>query len=137
MDLALLLEIFVGAAVVWAAWRLGQLSVLIPLQRVLSQRAEQEGVTLEQLLEQAVAKDPDQTRTETQLEIEKHGDRYYVYKKDGGFLAQGGSFEELFRDLKQRFPGENFRVPSMPQNLSREEAGEMTQTIFRVFGDGR
>lgn len=126
-------ELLFWAAIIWAAWRLGQLSVLIPLHRALESKAQEQGLTLEEMLDQ----DPEQSpaKDEMLLEIEKLGERYYVYKKDGDFLAQGSSFEELFTDLKQRFPRQSFRLPSMPDNLTSEETGLMTETIFRVFGD--
>jgi hypothetical protein len=138
VDLNTVLSVLLQVAVIWLAWRAGQWSILMPLRRVLERVAERQGMTLEQLVASAEeAKSTDGSQAEQTLDIERHGDRYYVYAQDGSFLAQGSDFDETFTALKQRFPGENFRINQSPQGLSDQEAGEMVKSIFRVFGSAK
>jgi hypothetical protein len=136
MESSMLLELVLWAAVIWAAYRVGQLSILMPIQRVLTRVAAEQGQTLDQLLMdvEGSVTDPSQSK-ETPLVIERVDSKYYVYEDQGQFLAQGEDFDQLFADIRDRFPNRNFRVPSTPQGFSAEEAGRMTQSIFRVFGE--
>jgi hypothetical protein len=136
MESSMLLELVLWAAVIWAAYRIGQLSILWPIQRVLTRVAAEQGQTLDQLLADVgePSRDSNQNK-ETPLVIERVGSKYYVYEDQGQFLAQGEDFDQLFSDIRDRFPNRNFRVPSTPQGFSAEEAGRMTDSIFRVFGE--
>lgn len=49
------------------------------------------------------------------IKLEKHSDTYYVYGKDGKFLAQANSQEDLEDTLIEKFPGKQFAAT--PENL--------------------
>lgn len=49
------------------------------------------------------------------IKLEKHSDTYYVYGKDGQFLAQATSQENLETVLMEKFPGKQFAAT--PENL--------------------
>lgn len=44
------------------------------------------------------------------IDVEKHDDTLFVYKKDGTFLAQGKNIDELTDILQKKFPGKLFNA---------------------------
>lgn len=43
--------------------------------------------------------------------VEKDVDTFYLYRiDDGSFLCQGKTFQELNKELLERFPGKTFRI---------------------------
>lgn len=75
------------------------------------------------------------TGTEQILTIEKHEQLYFAYNEEHKFLSQGSTFIELLTNLKNRFPGQDFRIVKDQEGLTEEESGHMIRAIFEVFGD--
>lgn len=75
------------------------------------------------------------SKEEQLLTIEKHNSHYYAYNDEHKFLAQGSDFIELLTNIKNRFPGQDFRIVKDQKGLTEEEAGRMIKAIFEVFGD--
>lgn len=46
----------------------------------------------------------------TILDLEKHDDNLYAYNKDGKFMGQGSSLEDLIKSLSSAHPGQSFAV---------------------------
>lgn len=77
-------------------------------RKIIKEALEELGISTEQL-EQATkrmkAQQPDdQGILELEVNIEKHGDQFYLYRKDTDeFIVQGRSFDEIRPVLLQRF----------------------------------
>ena len=124
-------DIILAVAALWAAYKAGQLSIILPVARMVRKEIE-DGTLDPSFLEDNV----EPAQTEELLRFERVSGCYYAYAESSGqFLAQGRDFPSLFETIKDRFPGQNFRVNKLQTNLSDEEVGTMVQSIFKVFGD--
>jgi hypothetical protein len=125
-------DIILAVAALWAAYKAGQLSIILPVTRMIKKEIE-DGTLDPSFLEDAA--EPAEAAEEL-LRFERVSGQYYAYSANSGqFLAQGANFMTLFESIKARFPGQNFRVNKVQAELSDEEVGTMVQSIFKVFGD--
>jgi hypothetical protein len=124
-------DIILAVAALWAAYKAGQLSIILPVTRMIKKEIE-DGTLDPSFLED----DVEPADAEELLRFERVSGQYYAYAESSGkFLAQGPNFMALFQTIKDRFPGQNFRVNKLQAELSDEEVGTMVQSIFKVFGD--
>ena len=122
-------DIVLAVAALWAAYRVGQLSIILPLARMVKEEIK-DGTLPANFLED------DGEELEEVLRFERVGAQYFAYADSTGkFLAQGTDFLTVFQSIKDRFPGQSFRVSRKQEGFSDEEVGSMVQSIFQVFGD--
>lgn len=76
-----------------------------------------------------------QFKDEWVINIECEQNQYYAYTVDGKFLAQGEDFTVMFNGIKDRFPGQSFRINKELPNLSKEEMTKLIKALFEVFGN--
>jgi hypothetical protein len=123
-------DIILAVAALWAAYRAGQLSVILPLARIVKEEIE-DGTLPANFLD-----DLSEETSEEVLRLERVDAQYFAYADSSGkFLAQGQDFLSVFQSIKDRFPGQRFRVNRTQTGFSEEEVGSMVQSIFKVFGD--
>jgi hypothetical protein len=123
-------DIVLAMAALWAAYRVGQLSIILPLARMVKEEIE-DGTLPANFLD-----DTSEETAEEVLRFERVGAQYFAYADSTGkFLAQGTDFLTVFQSIKDRFPGQSFRVSRKQDGFSEEEVGSMVQSIFQVFGD--
>jgi hypothetical protein len=125
-------DIILAVAALWLAYKAGQLSIILPVTRLIKKEIDNGTLDADFLDDDA----DDITVNEELLRFERVSGCYYAYAESSGqFLAQGQDFLSLFESIKDRFPGQNFRVNKQQTELSDEEVGSMVQSIFTVFGD--
>jgi hypothetical protein len=123
-------DIILAVVALWAAYRVGQLSVILPLARMVKEEIE-DGTLPADFLD-----DVSEETAEEVLRLERVDAQYFAYADSSGkFLAQGTDFLSVFQSIKDRFPGQSFRVNRTQTGFSEEEVGSMVQSIFKVFGD--
>jgi hypothetical protein len=88
-------------ALCYAAYKAGQWSVVIPIVRGIRREIDAGRLVLE---------DDEDDLEEIKIRLELHDNVYYAYAVDGGFLAQGGSFTELFDSFQARYPLQSFKI---------------------------
>lgn len=124
-------DIVAGVAALYGAYKIGQLSVILPIARLVHSEVEAGRLKLDDLDTES-----DTEVSETLLRFEQHSGVYYAYaEQDGQFLAQGPDFLTVFRSIKERFPGKDFRVNKIQKELSDAEVTAMIRSIFEVFGE--
>lgn len=111
--------IVIFSVLMYAAFKVGQWSILGELVSELQKNKET-----------STADNAD----EEKIIIEKHNETYYAFGDNDRFLAQGATFGDLFKGIKDRFPGKDFRIDKHPDALTLEETGKMVDSIFEVFG---
>lgn len=133
-----ILEFLIQIALFFVAFKLGQWSILVPMKLALAKLAKEKGIDLEKLLEELRSEqedvEPESTKQEEFLNIERVDGIYFAYGDQGRFLAQGTDFRSMFENVKQRFPGQNFRINNYNANLTEEEAGRLVKAVFETFG---
>jgi hypothetical protein len=85
----------------FAAYKAGQWSVVIPIVRGIRREIDEGRLVLE---------DDEDDLEEIKIRLERHDNVYYAYAVDGGFLAQGRSFVELFDSFQARYPLQSFKI---------------------------
>lgn len=101
----------------WIGFRVGRIHAII---KIAKEVAEQINATI---------------ADQENLIIEKHNQMYFAYNDNHKFLSQGNNFVELMTNLKNRFPGQDFKIVKEQEHLTEEETGLMVKAIFEVFGD--
>lgn len=132
------IEITVHLLALYAVFKLGQLSIIWPLRKMIRRIAEQNGLDLDKMVSEIMAQteaEEDSPADEQAVNVERVGQHYYAYSGEGQFLAQGPDFRTMFEVIKQRFPNMNFRVQRMNANLTEEESQRMIGSVLEVFGD--
>jgi hypothetical protein len=122
------------AIVVWIAYKVGQLSITIPIKMAVKQMADNQGVTTAELLAELQSLQNHNSDFENQLTIEQHDAQYFAYS-DGQFLAQAADFDQLFARIKHSYPNLQFRVNSSMPGLTAAQHSEMTRSLLATFGD--
>lgn len=139
------LSFLIQVALFYLVFKLGQWSVLLPMRLALEKLAREKGIDLQRVFEelkQDIAKEEDEAETtpvqkhtaEEEMNIERVEGIYYAYGADGRFLAQGTDFRTMFENIKNRFPGQNFRIRDYQAQFTEEEAGRLLKSVFEVFG---
>jgi hypothetical protein len=85
----------------YAAYKAGQWSVVIPIVRGIRREIDAGRLVLD---------DDEDDLEEIKIRLERHDNVYYAYAVDGGFLAQGKSFTELFDSFQTRYPLQSFKI---------------------------
>jgi hypothetical protein len=91
-------------ALCYAAYKAGQWSVVIPIVRGIRREIDEGRLVLED------DRDDRDDLEEIKIRLERHDNVYYAYAVDGGFLAQGRSFTELFDSFQARYPLQSFKI---------------------------
>jgi hypothetical protein len=91
-------------ALCYAAYKAGQWSVVIPIVRGIRREIDEGRLVLED------DRDDRDDLEEIKIRLERHYNVYYAYAVDGGFLAQGRSFTELFDSFQARYPLQSFKI---------------------------
>lgn len=118
------------AVVAWAAFKLGQLSILFALKQDVRERILNGKLSASDAVREVVDLPPD----ECVFSVERHQGQYYAFADSGEFLAQGPDFRSMFESIKRRFPGRNFRVQRLQAELTEEEQQRMVDAIVKTFG---
>jgi len=111
-------EIISLVALCYAAYKLGQWSVVMPIVRGIRREIAAGRIDIKDILED------DNDEDAINIRLECHNNTYYAYAIDGGFLAQGKSFTELFDSFHARFPLQSFNIQKN-QDLSDTERSQM------------
>jgi hypothetical protein len=119
-----LIDLFLLAVAFYAAYKAGQISVLLPIASRLREEVEAGRISL----------DDDEDLDEECVNIERHPEGFFAYGSNNRFLAQGTTFEELFTQFKHRFPNQSFRVLKNP-DFTDAEREQMKATIYKLFGE--
>lgn len=112
-------EIISLVVLCYAAYKLGQWSVVIPIVRGIRQEIDAGRLVLE---------DDEDDLEEMKIRLERHDNCYYAYALDGGFLAQGRSFNELFDSFQARYPLQSFKIQKNT-DLSDAERSQMISAL--------
>jgi hypothetical protein len=135
-------SIIIQAVAIFAAFKVGQWSIIVPMRSLMAKIARRHNLDLEQVLEQALkdelqalAAEEETPKDERAVTVERVGNSYYAYGAEGEFLAQGQDFRSMFEIIKVRFPNMNFHVARTMTTLTEEESQRMIATVFEVFGD--
>ncbi len=115
----------------YLAYKLGQASILAQLKEDLRRRIITGEITASETVRDVLDLPPEECR----FDVERHGEQYFAYAEGGEFLAQGNDFRSMFQNIKQRFPGRNFRINRLQSELTEEESQRMVHAVFDVFGD--
>lgn len=113
-------DLVILVVVIYAAYKAGQYSVIVPLMDGIQREIDAGRLTLD-----------DDEDDERRVRIERHEDVYYAYAMDGDFLAQGTTFVELFDRFHSRFPTESFRVQKST-SLSEAERDQMITALEQL-----
>jgi hypothetical protein len=137
-------QFLVQAVLFFLVYKLGQWSVLWPIRALFKRMAEERGMEVEDflqselkrtgILDEATKEQDTELAAEEQMVIERVDGIYYAYGTDGRFLAQGPDFRAMFENVKQRFPGQDFRIRDYQAQFSDEEAGRLLKAVFDTFG---
>jgi len=135
-----ILGFLIQVALFYAVFKLGQWSILVPMRLTIAKLAKEKGINLEKMLEALRSEQVEEAETELSkqqesLNIERVNGVYFAYGDQGRFLAQGTDFRSMFENVKQRFPGQNFRINNYSLNLTDEEAGRLVKAVFETFGE--
>jgi hypothetical protein len=103
----------------YAAYKAGQWSVVIPIVRGIRREIDAGRLVLE---------DDRDDLEEMKIRLERHDSVYYAYAVDGGFLAQGRSFNELFDSFQARYPLQSFKIQKNT-DLSDAERSQMISAL--------
>jgi hypothetical protein len=103
----------------YAAYKAGQWSVVIPIVRGIRREIDAGRLVLE---------DDRDDLEEMKIRLERHDNCYYAYALDGGFLAQGRSFNELFDSFQARYPLQSFKIQKNT-DLSDAERSQMISAL--------
>jgi hypothetical protein len=125
-----ILDYIVIGVLLWAAFRLGQASILTILKEEIRNRIINGEISVD-TESRAILKIP---KNECHFDVERVNGHYYAYAQDGEFLAQGSDFRSMFQTIKQRFPGRNFRINKLQTELTEEEQTRMVTAIMETFG---
>jgi hypothetical protein len=106
-------------ALCYAAYKAGQWSVVIPIVRGIRREIDAGRLVLE---------DDEDDLEEMKIRLERHDSVYYAYALDGGFLAQGRSFTELFDSFQARYPLQSFKIQKNT-DLSDAERSQMISAL--------
>jgi hypothetical protein len=106
-------------ALCYAAYKAGQWSVVIPIVRGIRREIDAGRLVLE---------DDEDDLEEMKIRLERHDSVYYAYAVDGGFLAQGRSFNELFDSFQARYPLQSFKIQKNT-DLSDVERSQMMSAL--------
>lgn len=112
-------EIISLVALCYAAYKVGQWSVVIPIVRGIRREIAEGRIS--------IIDDDDDTEG-MKIRLERHDNVYYAYALDGDFLAQGQSFTELFDRFHARFPLQSFNIQKSLE-LSDSERGQMISAL--------
>jgi hypothetical protein len=112
-------EIISLVVLCYAAYKLGQWSVVIPIVRGIRREIDAGRLVLE---------DDEDDLEEMKIRLERHDNCYYAYALDGGFLAQGRSFNELFDSFQARYPLQSFKIQKNT-DLSDAERSQMISAL--------
>jgi hypothetical protein len=115
----------------WAAFKLGEITAISKLGKALLEGLEENGVKVSRNADGTL----DLEMEETYIEIEKVNAQYFAYTEAGEFLGQGVGFKDLFELLKVRHPDKNFRLNKNQKSLTTAEVEEMVACIFEVYND--
>jgi hypothetical protein len=115
----------------WAAFKLGEITAVSRLGKALLDGLEENGVKVSRNADGTLDFDME----ETYIEIEKVNTQYFAYTVAGEFLGQGTNFKGLFQVLKERHPDKNFRLDKNQKSLTATEVDEMIKCIFEVYND--
>jgi hypothetical protein len=115
----------------WAAFKLGEITAISKLGKALLDGLEENGVKVSRNADGTLDFDME----ETYIEIEKVNTQYFAYTVAGEFLGQGTNFKGLFQVLKERHPDKNFRLDKNQKSLTATEVDEMIKCIFEVYND--
>jgi hypothetical protein len=106
-------------ALCYAAYKAGQWSVVIPIVRGIRREIDAGRLVLD---------DDEDDLEEIKIRLERHDNVYYAYAVDGGFLAQGKSFTELFDSFQARYPLRSFKIQKNT-DLSDAERSQMISAL--------
>jgi hypothetical protein len=126
-----IIDFVVIGILLWAAFRLGQASILSILKEEIRNRIINGEISVD-AESRAILNVP--ATNECHFDVERHDGHYYAYAQDGEFLAQGSDFRSMFQTIKQRFPGRNFRINKLQTELTEEEQTRMVTAIMETFG---
>ena len=103
----------------YACYKAGQWSVVIPIVRGIRREIDAGRLVLD---------DDEDDLEEMKIRLERHDNVYYAYALDGGFLAQGRSFNELFDSFQARYPLQSFKIQKNT-DLSDTERSQMISAL--------
>jgi hypothetical protein len=109
-------------ALCYASYKLGQWSVVIPIARGIRREIAAGRINISDIT------DDDDDLDEMKIRLERHDNCYYAYALDGGFLAQGRSFSELFDRFHARFPLQSFNIQKNTE-LTDTERSQMISAL--------
>jgi len=109
-------------ALCYASYKLGQWSVVIPIARGIRREIAAGRINISDIT------DDDDDLDEMKIRLERHDNCYYAYALDGGFLAQGRSFTELFDSFQARYPLQSFKIQKNT-DLSDAERSQMISAL--------
>ena len=112
------------AGIILGAYHWGRFSMLSEIIRELKAK----GVLPNTFKEKAEDDSNDEI-----IKVEHHRGLIYAFGANDRFLGQGESYDDLFTAIKQRFPGQSFRVQKA--NAEDPEFEKMVTSIFKIFGD--
>lgn len=115
----------------YAAFKLGEITAISKLGRALLEGLEENGVKVSRNEDGTL----DLSMDEIYLEIERVDTQYFAYTSAGEFMGQGTNFKGLFETLKERHPEKNFRLDKNQKSLTTAEVDEMIKCIFEVYND--
>jgi len=115
----------------WAAFKLGEITAVSRLGRALLDGLEENGVKVTRNDDGSL----EFNMEETYIEIERVDTQYFAYTEAGEFLGQGTDFKGLFEILKVRHPNKSFRLNKDQKSLTAVEVDEMVKCIFEVYND--
>lgn len=110
-------------AVLLGAYHWGRISMLTEIINELKAKG-----VLPDKLEEAKSEGSEEI-----IKVERHQGAIYAFGANDRFLGQGPTYDELFESIKQRFPGQNFRVHK--DGAEDAEFEKMVTSIFKTFGD--
>lgn len=91
------MEFLYYVAVFFVGWKLREIYAVYQTKRLLAGMIDK------------IAQEKPKDET-TILNLEKHHDVLYAYTKDGKFMGQGSSLDDLIKSLSSAHPGESFAV---------------------------
>jgi hypothetical protein len=115
-------ELISLVAVCFACYKLGQWSVVMPIIRGIRREIAEGRIKASDIM------DDEEELDEMTFRLERHNNVYYAYAQDGGFLAQGRSFTELFDSFHSRYPLQSFNIQKS-QDLSDAEQVQMVLAL--------
>ena len=111
-------DIVIAVAALYAAYKVGQYSVILPIARALQEDQESDS-------------QPEQLKS---MRIERHAEGYFAYSEAGDYMANGRDFDELFKNFISRFPRGGFQVLKNPE-FTDTERDQMVQSLSQHLKD--